>query len=91
MAPQRNMEEKEQSVLWKSEGATLTRSLESFSRSPLAVVVWELFHLQTPYALLFPKRHSADVYSEDIHVKQKQKRSPQKKAESSPNRLTFFW
>lgn len=56
----------EQSVLQKSEGATMTRSLGSFNHSPLAILVQEPFHLQTPYALLFPKSHSADVYSEDI-------------------------
>lgn len=33
---------------------------------PLSVLVWELFHLQTPYAILFPKRHFADLFSEGI-------------------------
>lgn len=52
---------------------------------------WELFHLQTPNVLLFPKRHCADIFSEGIIYMSDESKNlpPQKKSNQIPTDSFF--
>lgn len=89
-----NGKENFEKKIWRGYRTLESKNIQSSStlRHSLCLLFsWELFHLQTPNVLLFPKRHCADIFSEGIiYMSDESKNLPLRKSPIRSLQIQIF-